>query len=208
MNEINALDDQLVQGPATKIQELTSEATQLKAAFDYSDVVFPGPEKDFLRHPGMHSLYVAQSLDMVKIGIASDPMVRMKAMTCDNPHGIRLLAAYYLPNPIIHWVEMYCHLKLLAYHHHGEWFRVSPKVAKSVALAVSRRAAAARNHPLEYKLYESCEGQVARTGPPASIRLLDSLRDQITNPSHPKPYQLRRAAERLRKSRALQKAPE
>lgn len=176
------------------------------ARFDYSDVVFPGPEKDFLRAPGMHTLYVAESLSLVKVGIASEPVARLRAMTCDNPHGIRLLVAYALPNAVVHWAEMYCHLKLLPFHHHGEWFRVAPTVARRVAHSVCSRAASSRGVGLQKVAFGPGEGRIERTGPPASLRMLGSVKDQIANPNEMKSYDSRRALERIRKTREGQAA--
>lgn len=92
----------------------------------------------------------------------------------------------------------------LSLHHHGEWFRARPAVARKVADSVCWRACAARGMQLQQVSVGPGDGKIVRKGPPASLRLLDGMRDQIANPNDPVLYEHRRALDRTRRSRARQ----
>lgn len=171
--------------------------------FDYSDVVFPGRQRDFLRKAGSHKVYVIKSLDLIKVGIASDVPARLKAMTCDNPHGIEVIAAFGVPHAVAHWAEMYCHEKLLPFHHFGEWFRIDARTAIEVVRAVCTLAAASRGASLLEAKPTEGKWTVKRSGPPASLRLKPQMLDFIAHPElGGKPYEARRALARIRAKRA------
>lgn len=151
---------------------------------DFSDVVFPGSEHDLMRKAGLHELYVIKSLDLVKVGIAANVLVRLRGMLCCNPHGIELIAAFRIPNAVVHWAEMYCHEKLLPYHHSGEWFRVDPSVAVEVAERICALAAKSRGSDLEVAKPVDKPWRIASGSPPGSQRMKASMRALIAPSPH------------------------
>lgn len=169
-----------------------------------SDVTFPGPQWDFLRRPGWQFIYVIRSLDLIKIGMAADVPARLKAMTCDNPHGIEVLTVFRVPNAVAHWAEMHCHRLLLDNHHHGEWFKADAAEVSALVRSVCELAAKARGAALIEAAPEDGPWTVKRSGPPASLRMQAMMRDMIDNPIvgdgsiESRRYQARKKQQRVR----------
>lgn len=76
-------------------------------------------------------VYVIKCDDFVKIGIASDVQSRLANLQCGNPHELTLLLHWPSPNALA--AEQRLHYKLWRWHHRGEWFRFTPKVANILA---------------------------------------------------------------------------
>jgi hypothetical protein len=78
------------------------------------------------------SVYIIASGDLMKIGVARDPAKRLRAIKTGNPHGATLIAyREFMSAKSAYNVESRLHRFFHRYRRAGEWFAVSPGVAKA-----------------------------------------------------------------------------
>lgn len=123
---------------------------------DLSDVIFP-PAYGALQRDGVSWIYVFVCAEYSKVGIAKDPIARLSTVAGSMPFDVAIWGAYRVPRDMAQIAEAFCHSKLAASHHRGEWFRVEPAIALEVVAAISAlacKAAGARTAKLNISGFE------------------------------------------------------
>ena len=67
-------------------------------------------------------LYIIQSKEYLKIGIANNPRKRLRTLQTGNPHKLKILNKYYCIRNA-NEIEKKVHYLLKPYHVRGEWFK-------------------------------------------------------------------------------------
>lgn len=80
-------------------------------------------------------VYFAQAHSLVKIGLSSNPKLRLQALRTACPYPIRVLRVVDGGRGVAEGreAERVYHETFAAQHAHGEWFHVSPELLSFVA---------------------------------------------------------------------------
>lgn len=105
---------------------------------------FNPPSSAFFHLPNMvRYIYFIQSGDLVKVGVSSDPKARLKSFRAGAPNGLMLRGTIEVPGILAFQTEKRIHAELKHVAVGREWFRISPREARSVAKPICARAKAA-----------------------------------------------------------------
>lgn len=172
-NENKALDEIVSHPLSTEIQELIPQSVppKLGPAIDCSDVTFPKTPRSYSEHRAKHSwLYVMTCETFTKIGLATDPILRLASLTGSIPFQVALHNAYRVPRDIAVLSESWCHRKLHAYWHRAEWFAVEPEDALAVVKLVAAAASKARRGRTKAFFEEGGNPRGYEISTPAALR--------------------------------------
>lgn len=88
-----------------------------------------------LRPKGSTKVYVIWSEQgLSKIGIAHDPLTRLKVLRTASPYALHLSYVEDVGRLSAKEVELITHISLRPHHRRGEWFAVSPETARDAVL--------------------------------------------------------------------------
>jgi hypothetical protein len=76
-------------------------------------------------------IYVIGSSDKQKIGISADVSQRLKSLQTGNPEPLIIHHTVAVPDDRAYMLEQKIHKELSYLRMKGEWFRMSPSMAKS-----------------------------------------------------------------------------
>lgn len=106
----------------SELNEAMKQVAQARADLAYAKAMRSGPFLERLH--SNKSLYFAQCGDAIKIGVSSDPNVRIETLQTGAPGKVTLVAAIQKAGD----KESECHRRLAHLRIHGEWFRYTEEI--------------------------------------------------------------------------------